>query len=384
MNKNFLFTSESVTEGHSDKIADQISDAVLDYIIKKDKFSKVSCETLISNGLCLITGEIKTDVYAPIQDIARDVIREIGYTDSSYGLDYRSVGIMSAIGEQSLDISTCLKYDDDMGASDQGMVFGYATNETKEFMPLSIVLAHKLTKRLAEVRKNGSLPFLRPDGKAQVTVEYENNIPKRVHTIVISAQHKDNISQNILEEQIIDDVIKEVIPNKYLDKNTKYIINPTGRFVIGGPQADAGLTGRKIIVDAYGSACPHGGGAFSGKDPSKLDRSGAYMARYIAKNLVAAKLCEKVSIQISYAINIKNPISIMIDSFNTSKFSDDQLIKVINEVFDLTPTGTIKQLDLLRPIYRKTASYGHFGRDDVDFSWEKLDKVELLEKLINN
>lgn len=378
-----LFTSESVTEGHSDKIADQISDAILDYIIDKDKNARVACETVISNGLCLITGEIKTDVYAPIQDIAREVIREIGYTDSSYGFDYRSAGIMSAIGEQSSDITTFMNNtNDELTASDQGMMFGYACNETDELMPLAISLAHKLTAKLSEVRKNGTLPYLRPDGKAQVTVEYEDNKPKRVHTVVISAQHSETITQQLLKDDIIEDVIKEVIPKELLDQKTIYHINPTGRFVIGGPQADAGLTGRKIIVDTYGGACPHGGGAFSGKDPTKVDRSGAYICRYIAKNLVAAKVCERVTIQLSYAINIKKPISIMIDTHNSSTFSNEKIKSCIEKVFDLTPIGIIKELDLLRPIYKKTSSYGHFGRELEEFTWEKVNKVNEIRKLI--
>lgn len=383
MNNSYLFTSESVTEGHSDKIADQISDAILDYIIERDKNARVACETVISNGLCLITGEIKTDVYAPIQDIARDVIREIGYTDSSFGFDYRSAGIMSAIGEQSSDITTFMNNtNENLTASDQGMMFGYACNETKEFMPLAISLAHKLTAKLSEVRKNGTLPYLRPDGKAQLTIEYENDLPKRVHTVVISAQHKETVSQEILINDIIDDVIKEVIPKELLDENTIYHINPTGRFVIGGPQADAGLTGRKIIVDTYGGACPHGGGAFSGKDPTKVDRSGAYMCRYIAKNLVAAKICDKVTIQLSYAINIKKPISIMVDTHNSSKYSNKKIENVITELFDLTPNGIIKELNLLRPIYKKTSTYGHFGRENEEFTWERVDKVNQFLKLI--
>lgn len=380
---SYLFTSESVTEGHSDKIADQISDSILDYIIERDKNAKVACETIVSNGICLITGEIKTEAYAPIQDIAREVIREIGYTDSSYGLDYRSVGIMNAIGEQSSDIAPCY-INEDFNASDQGMMFGYATNETKEYMPLSIVLAHKLAKRLTDVRKSGVLPYLRPDGKVQVTIEYENDKPKRVDSIVISSQHSDSISQEILKTDIKEDVIFEVIPKDLLDENTKFYINPTGRFVIGGPQSDAGLTGRKIMVDTYGSACSHGGGAFSGKDPSKVDRSGAYIARYIAKNIVAAKIAEKITIQLSYAINIKEPISIMIDTHNSSDYSDKQIINVIYKVFDLRPSKIIKELNLLRPIYKKTSVYGHFGRDDKDFTWEICDKVEILQKLINS
>lgn len=383
MNNSYLFTSESVTEGHSDKIADQISDAILDYIIERDKNARVACETVISNGLCLITGEIKTDVYAPIQDIAREVIREIGYTDSSYGFDYRSAGIMSAIGEQSSDITNCMNNtNENLTASDQGMMFGYACNETKELMPLPISLAHKLTSKLAEVRKNGTLPYLRPDGKAQVTVEYKNDKPIRVHTVVISAQHSETISQNLIKDDIIEDIIKEVIPKELLDENTIYHINPTGRFVIGGPQADAGLTGRKIIVDTYGGACPHGGGAFSGKDPTKVDRSAAYMCRYIAKNLVAAKVCDRVTIQLSYAINIKNPVSIMVNTHNSSKYSNQKIEECIKRVFDLSPNGIINELNLLRPIYKKCSTYGHFGKENQEFTWERTDKMDIIRNLI--
>ncbi|RXJ95127.1 methionine adenosyltransferase [Malaciobacter molluscorum] len=383
MTNNYLFTSESVTEGHPDKIADQISDAVLDYIIQKDKNARVACETVLTNGLCLVAGELKTEVYAPIQDIVRDVIREIGYTNSAYGLDYRSAGVLNAIAEQSIDISSAVdKENGEIGAGDQGMMFGYACDETKELMPLPINLAHKLTKRLSDVRKKGILPYLRPDGKAQVTVEYIDNKPTKVKTVVISAQHSDTIKLDILKEDIIEEVINEVIPKELINEDTIYHINPTGRFVIGGPQADAGLTGRKIIVDSYGGSCPHGGGAFSGKDPTKVDRSAAYMARYIAKNLVAAKLCNKIVIQLSYAIGISEPTSIMIDTFKTNTIEEKKILSIIEEVFDLTPSGIIKQLDLLRPIYKQTASYGHFGREDIDLPWEKLDKVNTIKSLI--
>ncbi len=383
MTNKYIFTSESVTEGHPDKIADQISDAILDYIIENDKSSRVACETLLTNGLCLIAGEVKTSTYAPIQDIAREVIREIGYTDSSYGLDYRSVGILNAIGEQSIDISIGVdKSIENIGAGDQGIMFGYACNETKELMPLPILLAHKLTQRLTQVRKEGILPYLRPDGKAQISVEYINAKPSKITTIVISAQHSDTISMKLLKEDIIEEVIKEVIPKELLSEDVVFHINPTGRFVIGGPQADAGLTGRKIIVDTYGGSCPHGGGAFSGKDPTKVDRSASYMARYIAKNFVASGVCEKMMIQLSYAISVCEPISIMIDTFNTNKVEEEKILQAIKSIFNLTPAGIIKQLDLLKPIYKKSATYGHFGREEENFSWEKCDKIEEIKKFL--
>ncbi len=381
--KEYLFTSESVTEGHPDKMADQISDAILDYIIQNDKNARVACETLLSNGLCMISGELKTNSYAPMQDIARNVIREIGYTDATYGFDYRSAGILNCVGEQSPDINQAVdKECGNIGAGDQGLMFGYACNETKELMPLAISLAHKLTLKLSHVRKSGTLPYLRPDGKAQVTVEYKNDKPIRVHTVVLSAQHSPTISQNILKEDLLEEVIKEVIPKELLDEKVIYHINPTGRFVIGGPQGDAGLTGRKIIVDTYGGSCPHGGGAFSGKDPTKVDRSASYMARYIAKNLVAAKICESATIQIAYAIGVVEPISIMVDTNNTAIVEEKKIEKCIRELFELSPAGIIKELDLLRPIYKKTASYGHFGRELPEFTWEKLDKVEKIRNYL--
>jgi len=381
--KDYLFTSESVTEGHPDKMADQISDAILDYLINKDKNARVACETLLSTGLCLIAGELKTNVYAPMQDIAREVIREIGYTDASYGFDYRSAGILNGVGEQSSDINQAVdKECGNIGAGDQGLMFGYACNETKELMPLPISLAHKLTMKLAEVRKSGTLPYLRPDGKAQVTVSYKDGKPHKVHTVVISAQHSPSVSQKILKEDLMEEVIKEVIPAHLLDENVVYHINPTGRFVIGGPQGDAGLTGRKIIVDTYGGSCPHGGGAFSGKDPTKVDRSASYAARYIAKNLVAAQICEKATIQISYAIGVIQPISIMIDTHGTSSIKEEKIEECIKNLFDLSPAGIIKELDLLRPIYKKTATYGHFGRELPEFTWEKIDKVEEIRNYL--
>ncbi len=383
MSKNYLFTSESVTEGHPDKMADQISDAILDYIIQKDTQARVACETLLSNGLCMIAGELKTNAYAPMQDIAREVVRQIGYTDASYGFDYRSAGVLNGIGEQSPDINQGVdKKSGEIGAGDQGIMFGFACNETKELMPLAISLAHKITAKLAEVRKSGSLPYLRPDGKAQVTIEYENNLPKRVHTVVVSTQHSPSISQKILYEDVIEDVIKAVIPRELLDEQTIFHINPTGRFVIGGPQGDAGLTGRKIIVDTYGGACPHGGGAFSGKDPTKVDRSAAYAARYVAKNLVAAKIANKITIQLAYAIGVAKPVSIMVDTHGTSTYSDEEIEACIEALFDLTPAGIIASLDLLQPIYKKTAAYGHFGREEEGFNWEKTDKIQDIKNYL--
>lgn len=376
----YLFTSESVTEGHPDKMADQISDAILDYIIERDPRARVACETLVSNGMCIICGELKTNIYAPMQEIAREVIREIGYTDASYGFDYRTVGVLNAIGEQSPDINQGVdRSDGELGAGDQGVMFGYACDETPELMPLAISLAHKLTAKLAQCRKSSVLPYLRPDGKAQVTVAYENDKPKYIDTIVISAQHSAQIPQDILHQDIIDEVIKTVIPKELLTTKTKYLINPTGRFVIGGPQGDSGLTGRKIIVDTYGGSCPHGGGAFSGKDPTKVDRSASYMARYIAKNLVASKICTKVTVQIAYAIGIAEPVSVMINAHNSSKYSNSEIANCVNELFDMRPSAIIKQLDLLKPIYKKSASYGHFGRELPEFNWEKTDKVTIIQ-----
>jgi len=384
MPKEYIFTSESVTEGHPDKMADQISDAILDYIIERDPHARVACETVLTTGICLIAGELKTDIYAPMQDIAREVIREIGYTDASFGFDYRSAGILNAIGEQSIDITQGVdKLSGEIGAGDQGMMFGYACNETKELMPLAISLAHKITAQLAKVRKNGTVPFLRPDGKAQVSVRYIDDKPVAIDTIVISAQHDENISKELLEEAIITEVINEVIPMEFLSNDITYHINPTGRFVIGGPQGDAGLTGRKIIVDTYGGSCPHGGGAFSGKDPTKVDRSGAYMARYIAKNLVSAGVSNKLTIQIAYAIGVVEPISIMIDTHGDNRIEEGKIINCIQELFDLSPAGIIKELDLLKPIYKKTATYGHFGHEDKGFNWEKINRVNEIKSYLN-
>ena len=381
MAKEYLFSSESVTEGHPDKMADQISDAILDYIIQRDPNAKVACETLLSNGYCVIAGELKTNTYAPMQDIAREVIREIGYTNSEYGFDYRTAGVLNGIGEQSPDIRQGVELESgEIGAGDQGMMFGYACNETPELMPLPIMLAHKLTMRLAECRKEAIIPWLRPDGKAQVTVKYIDKKPVSVEKVVVSTQHHDEVEQEVIQKTIIEEVIKKVIPSEMISENIEYFINPTGKFVIGGPQGDAGLTGRKIIVDTYGGAAPHGGGAFSGKDPSKVDRSGAYAARYVAKNLVAAGVADRVTVQIAYAIGVVKPVSIMVDTHGTNKVDEEKIEEAVINIFDLTPRGIIESLDLLKPIYRKTAAYGHFGRDE--FSWEKCNKVEEIRKFL--
>ncbi|RUM56276.1 MAG: methionine adenosyltransferase [Nautilia sp.] len=381
MAREYIFSSESVTEGHPDKMADQISDAILDYIIERDPSAKVACETLLSNGYCVIAGELKTHTYAPMQDIAREVIREIGYTNSEYGFDYRTAGVLNGIGEQSPDIRQGVELEGgEVGAGDQGMMFGYACTETPELMPLPIMLAHKLTMRLAECRKEAIIPWLRPDGKAQVSVKYVDGKPVSVEKVVVSTQHHDDISQETIKEAIIEEVIKKVIPSDMISKNIEYFINPTGKFVIGGPQGDAGLTGRKIIVDTYGGAAPHGGGAFSGKDPSKVDRSGAYAARYVAKNLVAAGVADRVTVQIAYAIGVVEPVSIMVDTHGTNKVDEEKIEEAVRAIFDLTPRGIIESLDLLKPIYRKTAAYGHFGRDE--FSWEKCNKVEEIKNFL--
>ncbi len=377
----YIFTSESVTEGHPDKMADQISDAILDYIIKEDPNARVACETLLSNGFCVIAGELKTTSYAPMQEIAREVVREIGYTDAAYGFDYRSAGVLNGIGEQSPDINQGVdKACGEIGAGDQGLMFGYACRETPELMPLPITLAHRITAKLAEVRKNGTVPFLRPDGKAQVSVKYVDDQPVAVDTVVVSTQHHDNISLEQVQRAVRQEVIDPVLAQYDIDTTAvTYHINPTGRFVIGGPQGDAGLTGRKIIVDTYGGACPHGGGAFSGKDPTKVDRSAAYAARYVAKNLVAAGVCDKATLQVAYAIGVAKPVSIYVNTHGTAHVQEDKIAECIETLFDLTPAGIIKELDLLRPIYRQTAAYGHFGREHLGFTWEKLDKVEAIK-----
>jgi len=383
MTKEYIFTSESVTEGHPDKMADQISDAILDDIIAKDPKARVACETLVSNGFCVIAGELKTTAYTPMQEIARQVIKEIGYTDANYGFDYKAAAVLNGIGEQSADINQGVdQADGEIGAGDQGLMFGYACSETKELMPLPIHISHRLTERLAFVRKEGIIPYLRPDGKAQVSVKYVDDKPVAVETIVVSTQHHDGIDQAQLREDVINEVIKVAIPAELLTDETIYHINPTGNFVIGGPQGDAGLTGRKIIVDTYGGSCPHGGGAFSGKDPTKVDRSAAYAARHVAKNLVAAGACERVTIQVAYAIGVVQPVSIMVNTHGTGVVEEEKIEKCIEELFDLSPKGIIESLDLLRPIYRKTAAYGHFGREDQDFTWEKKDRVEDIKNFL--
>jgi S-adenosylmethionine synthetase len=383
MTKEYIFTSESVTEGHPDKMADQISDAILDYIIEHDKKARVACETLVSNGFCVIAGELKTTAYAPMQVIARQVVQEIGYTDATYGFDYRSAAVLNGIGEQSPDINQGVdQASGDIGAGDQGLMFGYACKETDVLMPLPIYLAHRLTERLAQVRKEGTVPYLRPDGKAQISVRYIDDKPVAVETIVISTQHAPEVTQEKIHEDMINEVIKKVIPEKLLSEDVVYHINPTGKFVIGGPQGDAGLTGRKIIVDTYGGSCPHGGGAFSGKDPTKVDRSAAYAARHVAKNLVAAGVCERATIQVAYAIGVAKPVSIMVNTHGTAIVPEEQIEACIAALFDLSPKGIIESLDLLRPIYRKTAAYGHFGREDDDFTWEKTDRVEEIKRYL--
>jgi len=372
-----LFTSESVTEGHPDKVADQISDAILDAIIAKDKNCRVACETLVSTGLCLVSGEISTDTYVDMRKIVRETIRDIGYTKPEYGFDYETCAVLAAIDEQSPDIALGVDKED-QGAGDQGLTFGYAINETESLMPMSLDFAHKLTKRLAEVRKKKILDYLRPDGKSQVTIEYDNDkMPKRVEAAVIAAQH-DDIDIDKVREDIKEHVIEAVIPSELLDNETKYHINTTGRFVKGGPAADVGLTGRKIIVDTYGGVGSHGGGCFSGKDPSKVDRSASYMARYIAKNIVAGGLADKCELQIAYAIGVSKPVSLYIECYNTNKVDVEKIEKVVENNFNLRPAKIIKYLDLLRPIYKKTASYGHFGRNDPDFTWERTDMADTL------
>lgn len=383
MTKEYIFTSESVTEGHPDKMADQISDAILDYIIERDANARVACETLVSNGFCVIAGELKTTAYAPMQEIARRVIQEIGYTDATYGFDYRSAAVLNGIGEQSPDINQGVdQASGEIGAGDQGLMFGYACRETDVLMPLPIHLAHRLTQRLAQVRKEGIIPYLRPDGKAQISVKYINDMPVSVETVVISTQHAPDISQEKIHEDVIKEVINKVIPAELMSKDVVFHINPTGKFVIGGPQGDAGLTGRKIIVDTYGGSCPHGGGAFSGKDPTKVDRSAAYAARHVAKNLVASGVCDKATIQVAYAIGVAKPVSIMVDTHGTGKVEEEKIEECVKALFDLSPKGIITSLDLLRPIYRKTAAYGHFGREEEGFTWERTDRVEDIKNYL--
>ena len=388
-----LFTSESVTEGHPDKIADQISDAVLDAIIEQDPMARVACETAVTTGLVLVMGEITTNCYVDITKVVRETIREIGYTRAKYGFDCDTCAVVTSIDEQSPDIAmgvnkaleakTGEMSDSEIeatGAGDQGMMFGYATSETPELMPLSASLAHKLTRKLTEVRKTRELTFLRPDGKSQVTIEYEDNKPKRVDTVIISTQHKSDISMDAVREGIIEKVIRPVISSELIDDKTRILVNPTGRFVIGGPQGDAGVTGRKIIVDTYGGMARHGGGAFSGKDPTKVDRSAAYAARYVAKNIVAAGLADRCEVQLAYAIGVAQPVSIMVETFGTGKLDEERLVEIVRKNFDLRPAAIIRDLDLRKPIYRKIAAYGHFGRTDVDLRWEQTDKAEAIRK----
>ena len=391
-----LFTSESVTEGHPDKMCDQISDAILDALMAQDPMSRVACETATTTGMVLVMGEITTNAYVDIQKIVRDTIKEIGYTRGKFGFDAETCGVITAIDEQSADIAMGVdkaleakehtmseEEIDAIGAGDQGMMFGYASDETPEYMPYPIALAHKLSRKLTEVRKNGTLPYLRPDGKTQVTVEYdENGVPARLDAVVLSTQHDPEVTQDQIHKDIKKYVFDAIIPEGMVDEKTKFFINPTGRFVIGGPHGDSGLTGRKIIVDTYGGAGRHGGGAFSGKDCTKVDRSAAYAARYVAKNIVAAGLAKKCEIQLSYAIGVAHPTSIMVDTFGTGAVEDDKLVEIVRENFDLRPAGIIQMLDLRRPIYKQTAAYGHFGRTDIDLPWEKLDKVEDLKKYL--
>lgn len=389
-----LFTSESVTEGHPDKVCDAISDAILDACMEKDPMSRVACETAVCTGFVLVTGEITTNAYVDMQKVVRDTVREIGYTKSEYGFDANTCAVFVAIDEQSADIAMGVdkaleakkgeQTDDlDTGAGDQGMIFGYATNETEEYMPYPIDLAHKLALQLTKVRKDGTLKYLRPDGKSQVSVEYdEEGKPVRLEAVVLSTQHDDDVTQEQIHEDIKKYVFDPVLPKELVDDKTKFFINPTGRFVIGGPHGDAGLTGRKIIVDTYGGYARHGGGAFSGKDCTKVDRSAAYAARYVAKNIVAAGIADRCEIQLSYAIGVAQPTSVMVDTFGTGKIADDKLVEIVRENFDLRPAGIIKMLDLRRPIYKQTAAYGHFGRNDLDLPWEKLDKVDALKKYL--
>jgi len=379
MMPNFLFTSESVTEGHPDKVADQISDAILDSIIEKDPYAKVACETLVTTGLALIAGEITTDCYVDMPQVVRGTIKEIGYTDASMGFDWQTCAVLTSIDKQSPDIAMGVDRDDDIGAGDQGLMFGYASNETPDFMPMPIWYAHKLAKRLADVRKTGVLPFLRPDGKTQITLRYENKIPVEVTSIVVAAQHEPQVTQKEIHEAIKEEVIKKVIAADFLSDKTEYFINSTGRFVVGGPLGDCGVTGRKIIVDTYGGRGHHGGGAFSGKDPTKVDRSPSYMARYVAKNIVAAGIADECEVQVAYAIGITKPLAINVRTYGTEKIPQQKIVEIIENNFSFRPKDVIQYLDLRRPIFKKTAAYGHFGRPEPEFNWEKLDMVEKIK-----
>lgn len=382
---NYLFTSESVSEGHPDKVADQISDAILDSILTQDKHARVACETMVTTGMALIAGEITTSAWVDMPEVVRKTIREIGYNSSDMGFDWQSCAVMTSIDKQSVDIAQGVDegtgIDLDQGAGDQGLMFGYASNETDVLMPMPITFAHRLTKQQSEVRKDGKLPWLRPDAKSQVTIEYEKNSPKRIEAVVLSTQHDESIGYEDLKEAVMEEIVKPILPANMVDGNTKYFINPTGRFVIGGPVGDCGVTGRKIIVDTYGGKGSHGGGAFSGKDPSKVDRSSSYMGRYVAKNIVAAGIASEVEVQIAYAIGISQPVSINVNAFGTSKLSDDQIKEIINRCFDLRPKAIIQQLNLLRPIYQASAAYGHFGRELPEFTWENTDKVEQIQEI---
>ena len=380
MSNSYLFTSESVSEGHPDKVADQISDSILDAILAQDPRARVACESLVTTGMVMIAGEITTNAWVDMTDIVRNCVREIGYTDPAMGFDWQSCAVLTSIGKQSPDIAQGVNEtsDHEQGAGDQGLMFGYATNETEVFMPAAITYAHRLAKQQALVRRGGKIPWLRPDAKSQVTFRYEGGKPVGINAIVLSTQHGPDVSTNTLREVVMEEIIKPVLPAQWLDKNTQYFINPTGRFVVGGPVGDCGLTGRKIIVDTYGGAARHGGGAFSGKDPSKVDRSAAYFGRYVAKNIVAAGLAERCEIQVSYAIGVAQPTSIMIETFGTGKVPNEKITQLVREHFDLRPKALITALNLLRPIYAKTAAYGHFGREDPDFTWERTDKADIL------
>lgn len=384
MAEKYIFTSESVSEGHPDKVADQISDAVLDAILEQDTSARVACETMVTTGMVVVAGEITTSANIDFPATIRQTVKEIGYNDSAMGFDYETCAVLTSIDKQSPDISQGVTEGDglhkEQGAGDQGLMFGYACNETPELMPMPIQLSHQLVKKLADVRKSGQLTFLRPDSKSQVSVEYLNDRPARIDTVVISTQHAPDVTHRQIEEQVIEEVVKKVIPAELLDGATRYFINPTGRFVVGGPMGDCGLTGRKIIVDTYGGMGRHGGGAFSGKDPSKVDRSAAYMGRYVAKNLVAAGLCDRCEVQVAYAIGVAQPVSIMVHTFGTGRVSEDRLAELVREVFDMRPRAIIEQLDLLRPVYKKTAAYGHFGRELPEFTWEKTDKAAILKE----